>query len=317
MTQKNLPNLFLPGVMKGGTTSLAATLELHPDVFLIAMKEPNFFAQRPESREKLYELLSPDSSTYKSVTPHQTIDYLEREVYEEAFQLGKDTRWRMDASAMYMASPDAIRLAQEMIPDAKFVTVLRNPYARAYSAFQYQQSRQREPAPTFAQAITEEREGKRDNWAYGWRYLHTSLYADQVERLFAAVPEENRLTLLMEEIVGEGGLDPIYDFLGLDDHRIDLVFENETLLPRGRLKRFAAKMLHNPRIGRPIRGLLPQSAIAFYRSVNAKMRDQIHKGGEKPGKITAEDRALLAADIEPDIDRLEKLLGRGLSIWRA
>ena len=49
MTQKNLPNLFLPGVMKGGTTSLAATLELHPDVFLIAMKEPNFFAQRPNS----------------------------------------------------------------------------------------------------------------------------------------------------------------------------------------------------------------------------------------------------------------------------
>ena len=63
MTQKNLPYLFLPGVMEGGTTSLAATLELHPDVFLIAMKEPNFFAQRPESREKLYQLLSPDSTT--------------------------------------------------------------------------------------------------------------------------------------------------------------------------------------------------------------------------------------------------------------
>ncbi len=317
MTRNRLPNLIIPGVMKGGTTSLAATLELHPDVFLIAIKEPNFFAQRPQSREKLYQLLSPDSSTYKSVTPHQTTDYLEQEVYEEAFALGEGTRWRADASTMYLPSPDAVRLAAELVPDAKFVTVLRNPYSRAYSAYQYQRSRLREPAPTFAQAIQEERDGKRDDWAYGWRYLHTSLYADQVERLFEAVPEANRLTVLMEEIVGEGGLDPVYDFLGLEDHRIDLVFENETLLPRGRLKQFAAKMVNNPRIGRPIRAILPQSAIAFYRRVNAVIRGAVYKDGEKPAKITDAERALIATEVEVDIDRLEQLLGRDLSIWRA
>lgn len=316
MTSHRLPNLIIPGVMKGGTTSLAATLELHPDVFLIPIKEPNFFAQRPQSREKLYRLLSPDSSTYKSVTPHQTVDYLEQDVYEEAFALGESTRWRADASTMYLPSPDAVRLAVELVPDAKFITVLRNPYSRAYSAYQYQRSRLREPAPTFAQAIDEERTGKRENWAYGWRYLHTSLYADQIDRLFAAVPEANRLTVLMEEIVGDGGLDPVYDFLGLEHHRINLVFENETLLPRGKLKRFAAKLVNNPRIGRPIRAILPQSAIAFYRSVNAVIRGAVYKDGEKPAKISEEERTLIASEIEADIDRLEKLLGRDLAIWR-
>ena len=262
-------------------------------------------------------MLSPDGPTYKSVTPHQTTDYIERDAYEEAFRLGEDARWRADASTMYLPSTDAIRLAQEMVPDAKFVTVLRNPYSRAYSAYQYQRSRLREPAPTFTTAIEEERDGKRNDWAYGWRYIHTSLYAEQVERLFEAVPEANRLTVLMEEILGEGGLDPVYDFLGLADHRIDLVFENETLLPRGRLKRFAAQMVNNSRIGRPIRTMLPQPAIAFYSSVNAVLRGLVYKDGEKPAKITDEERALLAPDIEPDIDRLEQLLGRELSIWRA
>ncbi|MBX7457698.1 sulfotransferase [Qipengyuania sp. 1NDH17] len=317
MTNNRLPNLIIPGVMKGSTTSLAATLGKHPDVFVIPMKEPMFFAQRPESREKLNEMLSPDASSYDSVTAHKTNDYLEKEVFQTAFAPGEDTRWRVDASTMYMPSPDAVRLAREMVPDAKFIAVLRNPYNRAYSAYRYQQSRLREPAPTFADAIREEREGKRDGWVYGWRHLSTSLYAEQIERLFEVVPEEDRLVVLMEEIVGAGGLEPIYDFLGLDAHRIDLEFENETVLPRGRLKTLGAKLLNDARIGRAIRSVLPQSAIAPLRKVIGKLRGQVYKGGEKPGKIPAEDRALIAPEIEADIDRLEKILGRDLSVWRA
>ena len=316
MTAKRLPNLIIPGAMKAGTTSLAATLECHPEVFVIPIKEPMFFAQRPQSAEKLNELLSPDAASYDSVTPHSTNDYLEQSAFEAAFRPGEHARYRVDASTMYLQSPDAIRLAREMVPDAKFIAVLRNPYARAYSAYQYQQSRGRAAADSFEEAIAHERSGARDNWAYGWRHLYSSLYASQIERLFQAVPEEDRLVVLLEDIIGEGGMDRIYDFLGLDTHRIDLRFENETVLPSGKAKEMGAKLLNDARIGRSIRKFLPQSAIGPLRSVVGGLRKQVYKGGNKPGKISAEHSALLASDIEPDIDRLETLLGRDLSHWR-
>lgn len=316
MSTKRLPNLIIPGAMKAGTTSLAATLALHSEVFVIPIKEPMFFAQRPESAEKLNEMPSPDGASYDSVTPHATNDYLAREVFESAFAPGESARYRVDASTMYLQSPDAIRLARQMVPDTKFIAVLRDPYKRAYSAFQYQQSRRREPAASFAEAIAHERSGAREGWAYGWRHLFTSLYADQIERLFAEVPEEDRMVVLLEDIVGDGGMEKVYDFLGLEAERIDLVFENETVLPQGGAKELGAKLLNDARIGRRIRALLPQSAIGPLRKVVGALRRQVYKGGSKPEGIGAEDRVLIADALEPNIDRLEKLLDRDLSHWR-
>jgi hypothetical protein len=46
-----LPNLFVIGTAKSGTTSLHHYLNHHPDIFMSPVKEPNFFAfegRRPE-----------------------------------------------------------------------------------------------------------------------------------------------------------------------------------------------------------------------------------------------------------------------------
>ena len=39
-----MPNLFIIGAQKSATTSLAAALSKHPDIFIGEIKEPNFFA---------------------------------------------------------------------------------------------------------------------------------------------------------------------------------------------------------------------------------------------------------------------------------
>src|ERR1051325_5513993 len=39
------PNLFVVGVMRGGTTSLCGYLERHPEIFMSPVKEPHFFTR--------------------------------------------------------------------------------------------------------------------------------------------------------------------------------------------------------------------------------------------------------------------------------
>ena len=39
-----LPNFFIVGAPKAGTTSLYHYLESHPDIFMSPIKEPNFFS---------------------------------------------------------------------------------------------------------------------------------------------------------------------------------------------------------------------------------------------------------------------------------
>ncbi|WP_279351326.1 sulfotransferase [Erythrobacter litoralis] len=313
---KRLPNLIVPGAMKAGTTALAATLGAHPDIFVHPMKEPMFFAQTPQSRERLCDLLSPDGTSYTTVTPHETRDFLDVETFADSFAGGEDVRYRLDASTMYLQSPDAIAGARQTIPDTKFVAVLRDPYERAYSAYNYQRSRMREPAGTFAEAIAHERSGARDGWAYGWRYIFTSLYADQIARLFAAVPVEDRLVMLFDNIVGEEGMGEVWRFLDLAPIRPELKVANETVLPQGKAARMAASLLNNQQLGGRIRRVLPTAMVRPLRRTVSALRGIVAKTGSRPDPMTAADRVLMSDLIEPDIDRLERLLGRDLTDWR-
>lgn len=311
-----LPNLFIPGAMKSGTTALAAALARHPDIFVIPIKEPMFFAQRPDSTEKLSELLSPVGPDWNSMTPHRLHDHLDIRTFAKAFAPGKHKRYRVDASTMYLCSPDAIEKARAAVPEAKFIAVLRDPYERAFSAFHYYQAHRREPETTFTQAILHERAGKRKDWAYGWRYFGTSLYADQIERLFAAVPEPDRLVMTMKDLVASDGLERVFAFLGLPSHGITLQPENRTLIPEGRVARAAVRLLNNHRIGSALRRSVPPGAMGPLLKVVRLLRNIAYTNGVPPPAMSDSEKAIMADAFEPDLDRLERLLQRDLSSWR-
>ena len=44
MTKNCLPNFFIVGAAKAGTTSLANYLAQHPDIFIPELKEPKYFS---------------------------------------------------------------------------------------------------------------------------------------------------------------------------------------------------------------------------------------------------------------------------------
>src|SRR5882672_7527464 len=52
--EMKLPNFFIVGAPKAGTTSLYFYLQRHPEVFMSPVKEPNFFSYDETIKQNLY-----------------------------------------------------------------------------------------------------------------------------------------------------------------------------------------------------------------------------------------------------------------------
>ena len=112
----NKPNLFILGAPKCGTTSVAAWLGEHQDVFLSNPKEPNYFSHG--------EFL-PDRVSH--------IEYTLAD-YESLFAEANNSKVIMEASTNYMLHSRAVLpKILDYNPNAKFVVCLREPVSMAVS----------------------------------------------------------------------------------------------------------------------------------------------------------------------------------------
>ena len=108
-----IPNLFIIGAMKCGTTSLHTYLGTHPQIFMSDPKEPFFF-----SRESNW------SKGDKS--------------YVKLFAKGRDAVIRGEASIEYAAAPEFSGVPQRIFkfnPEARFIYVMRDPIERTISHY--------------------------------------------------------------------------------------------------------------------------------------------------------------------------------------
>lgn len=111
---QEMPNLFIIGAQKCGTTSLHRYLDLHPDISMSKIKEPEFFLRHvPETG-----------------VPRIT----ERSRYLNLFEAG--TKFRGESSTHYSIYPCnhgvPERIASE-VHDARIVYLVRDPIARVAS----------------------------------------------------------------------------------------------------------------------------------------------------------------------------------------
>ena len=139
-----LPNFFLAGAPKAGTTSLYHYLDQHPQIYMSPIKEPNFFASeiRPENFDSQLQRRAADDA-------FKLREYLSGLMLEKRFG-GIVTEWadylRLftsaateaalgEASVCYLWSPSAPTQIAERIPGAKIVLMLRDPAAREFSEY--------------------------------------------------------------------------------------------------------------------------------------------------------------------------------------
>lgn len=103
--KKNLPNLFIVGAPRAGTTALFHYLGQHPEVFVPHIKEPHYFGsdlQFAIPRISYYEYLS----LYKFVENEKVI---------------------CDGSVMYLMSIKSAEEIKTICPNSKIIIMLRHP----------------------------------------------------------------------------------------------------------------------------------------------------------------------------------------------
>src|ERR671929_75877 len=134
-----MPNFFIIGAMKSGTTALYYYLEQHPEVYMSPVKEPNFFCSQEQKNGA------------DAVTDIRAYERLFRGVLGET-AVG-------EASHCYLYEPRAAAAIRRCVPEAKLLAILRNPIDRAFSHFLHMVRTGSEPLSDFAQALREEGAG--------------------------------------------------------------------------------------------------------------------------------------------------------------
>jgi hypothetical protein len=294
-----LPNFFIVGAAKAGTTALYRYLRQHPEVYLPDKKEPRFFAYDPSDR-----------TVYGGPNAKRLIDGVVKDLtaYESLYQGVTHEKAVGDASPAYLSSPVAARRIRETVPEARIVAVLRDPVERAYSHFidNVQDGWEQERDFDRVLALRDQRE----RWWRKWDYVGNGFYHRHLTRYFEEFERGRIKVYLYEELIqdGPGLMTDLLRFLEVDASVPLDVSQRYNVSGVPKSER-VDRLLSGPNPLRPaLKGLVP---AGLRRRVRAGVeRRNMHKP-----QMSAQARRLLWELYREDVQRLEQLLGRDLSGW--
>jgi hypothetical protein len=221
-----LPDFFIVGQPKSGTTALYETLRRHPQIFMPAGKEPWFFA--PELHER--------TPPRPEGTP-RTLDE-----YRSLFAAAEPEQLIGEATALYLWSRTAASRIAEVQPGARIVVILREPASLLRSLhLQFLQSYvETEADLRTALSLEDERARGRSiprhtYWPQALLYSEHVRYVEQLRRYHTAFAPENVLVLIYDDFCAdnEATVRAVLRFLELDDTTaIEVPHANPTAQPR-------------------------------------------------------------------------------------
>lgn len=296
-----LPNFFIVGAAKAGTSSLYEYLSQHPEVYFPDIKEPSFFAFAGEE----VSFSGPGDELFSKNVTARWDEY--KNLYTEV----QGERAIGDASVVYLYSEDAPGLIAEKIPNAKVIIILRNPVDRAFSSYCHLRRDGRENIESFSDAIQLEDVRKAENWQHLWHYSGMSLYAQAIDRYLKAF-DGNVLILKYEDFYESPTLmmKKICTFLGVDQD-FDFDFSrkhNISRLPRSALLHKLFKSDYW--IKRLTKKFIPKSIRNFIRTLVMSRNLSV----KKP-ELDSETRLYLLDYFRDDIRRTQEITGIDLSAW--
>jgi len=293
------PSFYIVGAAKAGTSSLYEALRLHPEVFFPWIKEPNYFLS-----------VAPPPLKLEGISSHC---YNNPEAYQELYKDAGNYRATGDASVTYLWDEDAPRRIFQVRPDARILIILRDPIERAYSHYLMLRTLRLEPESSFLKALqVSQRRDKSYIWT-GTLYVEVGLYFEQVKRYLTTFGSEQVLVLLTEHlnenpketmlrVTQHLGIGPIT----ADDRELGAA-RNAFGSPRfPGLYQFASRRLISPDLRRKY---LPLGVREWLRA------SSLLYSHRKP-QMDKESRRFLQKIYEPDVARLEQLLGYDLSALR-
>jgi len=280
-----LPNFLCIGAHKAGTTSLAAWLQQHPQVYLPELKEARYFAYDPHS--EIYRRKP------RLIFPIRTL-----QEYEQLFEPGRGRKAIGEVSPQYLPSEHACTRIAETIPAVRLLAIIRHPVSRAYSQYWMRVRTGSERKP-FCEAVRS-----------GEPWVRNSLYYDNLKRYSETFGDERLKVILFEELVSQ----PSEVLLDLCNH-LRIQAELAMLeLPRenvGTHSRFPGfdRITRSPKLRALLRPFFPHGIRRAVRGLRA-MSPPIPA-------LSEADKLACGSLFLHDAERTSELLGKDLvSLWR-
>ncbi len=301
-----LPNFLIVGAAKAGTTAIYEYIKQHPDIYMPdKIKEPTFLSGL--TREDLAHW-NADYLTHMMVFNFD--DYID--LFNEA--AGIKAIGEASVSYLFFYASTIPRIQNILGKDVKIIISLRNPVDRMFSQYTHL-LRDGFETRSFDEALATAKKKTRKAW---WNDLdlQVSCYADQVKAYIDAFGKENVHIIIYDDLVRDQQrvIASIFDFLEVDStFRPDISKKyNVTGVPKSKI----IYTLFNRR--HPVKEVLKLFVpAALRRSIrNSQIVNQLIRRNLKKPQIPPATRTALVQYFQDDINQLQPIIERDLSLWR-
>lgn len=299
----NLPNVFIVGAPRAGTTAICDILQQHPNIFIPKIKEPRFFIG-----EEITEVCQ-DDPLKKFLTTYSVLekrDYLK--LYSTTHKI------KIDPSVQYLYHyKSVIPKIKKVVPDAKILIILRNPVKRAFSNYQF--LREAISPNTFEKELEMESQRIRENWNSFWFYKSQSSYYEGVKAYMDSF--ENVKIIVFEEFLLNKSkvMKEIMEFISLSSNH-NFSFSSKKVNRSGKPRNsFLNSLIFKDSLAKKlIRLMLNLLPNAFRKNMVLKIKNVSRKNNDELTDKNIE--AKLREEFMPEVIQLEKLIGKNLSQWK-
>jgi hypothetical protein len=312
VANRRIPDFFIVGNPKSGTTALYEMLLSHPQIYLPACKEPWYFAEelhlRPPPRpEGIAQTLDEYMSLFDSARPEQRVG---------------------EATPLYLWSPTAARRIGEVRPDARIIAILREPASFLESLHLQFVQTYIETEPDLRKALALEhhrRQGEQvprhTYWPQVLMYSDHVRYVEQLQRYHAVFPREQVLVIIYDDFRADNDatVRKVLRFLDVDEDRPIFAGGRANPTVRARSQR-VNELVHAVSVGRgpvsvAVKAVIKAATPSQLRSKSLRMlKDRVLFAEPKPPdhQVTLE----LRRRFKPEVVALSEYLERDLvTLW--
>lgn len=298
-----LPNLFVPGAGKSGTSTLHELLNQHPKICMSSIKEPQFWTKK----------------SFESFSAKEFEDYA------SLFEWNDSYKYFGESSTSYMCFPEFIeRINSYELVDCKFIFILRNPIDRCYSHYWWLKgmgSETNDLKSAFLNDLETEPSNKSRLPIGNFKnYYQFGLYAKWLRNFYNNF-DKKRIHFITHESLKKAPLKTInscFDFLEISKlETIEEVNLNKTTIlssPRAFYwsKKFAFKKYNIPR---QIQQYIPYRFSRFIRDLPRNLIYKYSKKTYRYPKINIDQRSFLKEYYIDDVKKLKSLVNYDFPEW--
>jgi hypothetical protein len=290
----SLPDFYLLGAAKCGTTSLWLYIQQHPDLYRFGKKEPHV-------------LNAPEREFESQIEGY-------RDLYASSA-----SKLAGDGTPSYFRDADVVIPRMKSLYKSKspmFILIFRDPVERAFS--HYLHKRRAGVVPdTFEAALEYEKEHPERSQKRWKTFYQDGLYAPRLRNWMDHFPEDQFLFLILDDLKTNAGktVRRIFRFLGVDPS-VEVNTSKQYRQRRNFRSRLIRNLLREPSniLHSAVTTILPKPVRRYIR----RMLQQCNQTNfDDPPEMSPDTAEFLRHEYSDSIRELEDLINRDLSHWRS